>query len=467
MIFNSFNFAIFFFIFCAIYFSVSHKKQNILILVSSYIFYGSWNWKFLLLLAGTTYIDYIIAILIEKSNDKYRKPLLVISIISSVGTLALFKYFDFFAINFQDLFQALGLNLSISTLNLILPVGISFYTLHTLGYIFDVYNKKEKAVTSPIDFGCFVSFFPLLVAGPIVRISTLRDQLENPRIITTLKIESGMYLILIGLIQKVVIADNLSTLVNHCFSDPGARTRTELILGMLAFTFQIYGDFAGYSNMAIGISRILGFTLPVNFNYPYFSIGFRDFWRRWHISLSTWLRDYLYIPLGGSKNGKTRRNILITMGVCGMWHGASLPMLLWGGYHGILISIERYFDNFYFLKTNNKAISLIRNCLLGLLTFICISFGWLLFRSKDIGHFRDYVLGLTNSMFSPLTSQLYIASILMLLLVLIDVLGVLNKKPEFFMEWSIKYKALSVSLLLATLFLMGGMVSVPFIYFQF
>jgi len=418
-------------------------------------------------MAGTTYLDYIIAILIEKSSDKYRKPLLFISIISSVGTLALFKYFDFFAINFQDLFQVLGLNLSISTLNLILPLGISFYTLHTLGYIFDVYNKKEKAVTSPIDFGCFVSFFPLLVAGPIVRISTLRDQLENPRKITTLKIESGIYLILIGLVQKVVIADNLSTLVDHCFSDPGARTRTELILGMLAFTFQIYGDFAGYSNMAIGISRILGFTLPVNFNYPYFSTGFRDFWRRWHISLSTWLRDYLYIPLGGSKNGKTRRNILITMGVCGLWHGASLPMLLWGFYHGVLISIERWFDNFTFFKIDNQIIAILRNFLVALVTFVCISFGWLLFRSKDISSFKAYILGLANGIFSPLTLQMYLVLALISLLVLIDVLGVLNRKPEFFLEWNFKYKILSISVLISSLFLLGGMISVPFIYFQF
>ncbi|MGE3672552.1 MAG: MBOAT family protein, partial [Polyangiaceae bacterium] len=318
MLFSSWQFALFFALVFTAYLALKRwlKLQNALLLVASYVFYGWWDWRFLGLILFSTGIDYFAARKISVSEDeRTRKRWLMLSVISNLGLLAYFKYTNFFLDSLRSAFAQFGGSLPVGALDIILPVGISFYTFQSLSYTVDVYRKETRASTNFAEFALYVSFFPQLVAGPIERSSHFLPQVENPRKITPAGAEAGIFLIIWGLFKKLVIADNAALIANPIFEHPTAHGASTLLLGALAFTIQIYGDFSGYSDMARGLSKLMGFDLMLNFMLPYFAQGPRDFWRRWHVSLSSWLRDYLYIPLGGNRGStlKTYRNLFLTM----------------------------------------------------------------------------------------------------------------------------------------------------------
>ena len=336
MLFNSIDFAIFLPLVFIFYWFVTNKNlqlQNFLIVASSYFFYGWWDWRFLSLILFSTIVDYLVGSQLKtEENNKKRKVLLWISIVMNLGFLGFFKYYNFFVDNFVTAFSFFGNEIQVNSLNIILPVGISFYTFQTLSYTIDIYRRKLEPTKDFIAFSAFVSFFPQLVAGPIERASNLLPQFYKKRTFDYTKAGDGMRQILWGLFKKIVIADNCAEYANTIFNNYEDQSGATLVLGALFFTFQIYGDFSGYSDIAIGTSRLFGFNLKQNFNFPYFSRDIAEFWRRWHMSLSTWFRDYLYIPLGGSRGGiwMKIRNTFIIFIVSGFWHGANWTFIVWG-----------------------------------------------------------------------------------------------------------------------------------------
>ena len=336
MLFNSIEFAIFLPIVFILYWFVTNRNlkiQNILLVCASYLFYGWWDWRFLSLIFFSSIVDYLVGIGLSKTEKTgKRKFLLLISIFVNLGFLGVFKYFNFFAENFAQAFTLFGSSIEPNRLNIILPVGISFYTFQTLSYSIDVYKKKLQPTKDIVAFFAFVSFFPQLVAGPIERATNLLPQFYKKREFSYDKATDGMRQILWGLFKKMVIADNCARLVNDIFDNFETFSGSTLLFGIVLFAFQIYGDFSGYSDIAIGTSRLFGFNLKRNFAFPYFSRDIAEFWRRWHISLSTWFRDYVYIPLGGSRGGKFSqvRNIFIIFIVSGFWHGANWTFIVWG-----------------------------------------------------------------------------------------------------------------------------------------
>jgi D-alanyl-lipoteichoic acid acyltransferase DltB (MBOAT superfamily) len=379
------------------------KSQNFLIVVASYIFYGWWDWRFLSLIVFSTVIDYLVGRrLSTEFNQTKRKILLWTSIIVNLGFLGFFKYYNFFLDNFQTAFSFFGQEISSNSLNIVLPVGISFYTFQTLSYSIDVYRRKLEPTKNFIAFSAFVCFFPQLVAGPIERATHLLPQFYKKRKFDYILAVDGLRQILWGLFMKIVIADNCAEYANYIFNNSAELSGSTLLLGALFFTFQIYGDFAGYSNIAIGTSRLFGFDLMQNFNFPYFSRDIAEFWRRWHISLSTWFRDYLYIPLGGSRGGiwMKVRNIFIIFIVSGFWHGANWTFVVWGALNAI------YFLPLLLTKNNRnnlntiaqgKNIPNIREFSSMLLTFILTVFAWIFFRADSIGHAINYISEILSS----------------------------------------------------------------------
>ena len=341
MLFNSIDFAVFLPIVFILYWAISKKNlkyQNLLIVFSSYIFYGWWDWRFLSLVMFSTIVDYFVGLGLSK-NEKvsHRKILLWTSILVNLGFLGFFKYFNFFLDNFMTAFKFFGIPINSQGLNIILPVGISFYTFQTLSYTIDVYKRKLKPTNDFFAFSAFVSFFPQLVAGPIERATNLLPQFYKKRTLKYEKFIDGLKQILWGLFKKVVIADNASQIANTIFNSSTDYSGIALILGAVFFAFQIYGDFSGYSDIALGTARLFGFNLMQNFAFPYFSRDIAEFWRRWHISLSTWFRDYLYIPLGGSRGGNLVkiRNTFVIFIVSGFWHGANWTFIIWGALNAI------------------------------------------------------------------------------------------------------------------------------------
>lgn len=417
MLFNSIDFLIFLPTVFVMYWFVLKpiKLQNILILVSSYIFYGWWDWRFLSLIFLSTFVDYAIGLKLSKTEDKNRrKQLLWMSLLFNLGMLGFFKYYNFFIDNWVEVWAGLGLTMHRSSLNIILPVGISFYTFQTLSYTIDVYRKKIDATNNFIAFASFVSFFPQLVAGPIERASNLLPQFFKKRQFDYDLAVSGMKLILWGLFKKVVIADNCAIYVNAIFSNYEHESGFTLILGAVYFAFQIYGDFSGYSDIAIGTARLFGFDLMRNFNYPYFSRDIAEFWRRWHISLSTWFRDYVYIPLGGSRGSKWEqvRNIFIIFLVSGFWHGANWTFIVWGGLNAL------YFLPLLLTKKNRSHIDIVaKDRALPSLkelfqigtTFILTTFAWIFFRAKSITEAINYIQLIFYNINSE--NDLYLSSI--------------------------------------------------------
>ena len=412
MIFNSLDFAIFLPIVFLLYWFVAQKNlklQNALIVVASYVFYGWWDWRFLSLIIFSTVVDYLIGQrLITEDKQSKRKVLLWTSIIVNLGFLGFFKYYNFFLENFVDAFSLFGIQINANSLNIILPVGISFYTFQTLSYTIDVYRKKLEPTQDFMAFSAFVCFFPQLIAGPIERATNLLPQFYKKRTFEYHKAVDGMRQILWGLFKKVVIADNCAEFANQIFNNSADMTGSTLVLGAIFFTFQIYGDFSGYSDIAIGTSRLFGFDLKQNFATPYFSRDIAEFWRRWHISLSTWFRDYLYIPLGGSRGGTWMkvRNTFVIFLVSGFWHGANWTFIIWGALNAI------YFLPLLLTNNNRKNLGVVaegklfpsfRELFSMLTTFILTVFAWIFFRAENITHSKDYLLTIfSKSIFAPI-----------------------------------------------------------------
>lgn len=399
MQFNSTDFALFFVAFFFLYWNVTKnnlKAQNLLILISSYVFYAWWDYRFLFLLIFSTLLDYITGLKIHQSSSKVRTFWLVISVAVNLGFLGLFKYYNFFIESFATVLSSVGFQPNIWTLNVILPVGISFYTFHGLSYVFDIYNKKIEPTKNFIDYAVFVSFFPLLVAGPIERATHLLPQVKAKRVFDYKKSIDGLRQILWGLFKKIVIADNCATFVNVIFSNHEAYNGSTLLLGAVFFAFQIYGDFSGYSDIALGIARLLGFDLIRNFAFPYFSRDIAEFWRRWHISLSSWFRDYLYLPLGGSKGNLTVkiRNIFIIFLVSGFWHGANWTFIVWGSLNALyfipLLILGKNRENLN-IVAEGRLLPSVKEFLQITSTFFLTVIAWIFFRADNVGMAYDYI----------------------------------------------------------------------------
>ena len=343
MILNSIDFALFFpvvFLLYWLFFRDRVKARNIYLILVSYVFYGWWDWRFLSLIVISSFVDFFVGKKLSKTVDhQKRRLLLILSIVVNIGFLGFFKYFNFFVDSFVATFTLLGTKPNIYTLNIILPVGISFYTFQTLSYTIDVYNEKMKATTDPFGFFAFVSFFPQLVAGPIERAKHLLPQFSSSKAINYDDLRSGLLLMLWGFFKKIVIADRLARFVDGSYASLDESTGLPSIYAIIFFAFQLYIDFSAYTDIAIGAARILGFKLNLNFNHPYLSSSFSNFWKRWHISLSSWFQDYLYIPLGGSRSGSiiTKRNIMIVFLLSGLWHGASWNFVIWGALNGLFL----------------------------------------------------------------------------------------------------------------------------------
>ncbi|NNM76840.1 MBOAT family protein [Sphingomonas sp. ID1715] len=386
MVFNSLTFVVFFLIVVCFHyapFSWQVKKFNLLIF--SYIFYAAWNPPFILLLWASTVVDWWMAKLIyREERPRQRKRLLLVSLALNLGMLSYFKYGAFALKNWQALMGAIGVAYVPPAWDIVLPIGISFYTFVTLSYTLDVYLKRAKPGDSFLDFALFVTYFPHLVAGPIVRPIDLMPQFATPRVASRPLFLWGLALIVLGLFQKVVVADTLlAEVAEDVFGARQPLPPLDAWAGVIAFSGQIFADFAGYSTCAIGVSLCLGFSLPVNFRYPYAAIGFSDFWRRWHISLSTWLRDYLYIPLGGNRGSRWRtyRNLMLTMLLGGLWHGANWTFVVWGGLHGLYLSGERFLRERFGWKGEPR--SLVPKLLVALLTYLLVCITWVFFRAPD------------------------------------------------------------------------------------
>ena len=403
MLFNSIEFLLFLPTVFVLYWFVFNKNlrvQNTLILASSYVFYGWWDYRFLSLIFLSTIVDYIIGISIRNQYSEIKQKLLLwCSVLFNLSVLGFFKYYNFFIDSWLDLFSSFGYKIkSIWTLNIILPVGISFYTFQTMSYTIDIYKKKLEPTKDFISFASFVSFFPQLVAGPIERATNLLPQILNKREFKYEQGVQGLRLILWGMFKKVVIADSLAPTVDNIFSNYQDFGGGTLWLGAIYFAFQIYYDFSGYSDIAIGTSKLFGFELMSNFKFPYFSRNIGEFWRRWHISLSTWFRDYLYIPLGGSKDGKWKsiRNIFIIFLVSGFWHGANWTFIVWGLFHSLLFLPSYIYNTNRRYKTSiigeNKLLPSTKEFLQVGITFVSVTIGWVFFRSETIGDSLNYLI---------------------------------------------------------------------------
>lgn len=400
MLFNSFEFLIFLPIVFILYWFVFPKNrtaQNVLLLVSSYFFYGWWDWRFLSLLFISSLCDYFLGQKIHNSTSRSGKRWgLGLSLLVNLGILGFFKYYNFFVSSFIEAFASVGIELQASTLQIILPVGISFYTFQTLSYSIDIYRGRLTPTKDVVSFFAFVSFFPQLVAGPIERASHLLPQFQRDRNFSYRWGKDGLRQILWGLFKKVVIADNCAKVVDIAFADPANTHSSLLILGAVFFALQIYGDFSGYSDIAIGTARLFGFHLMQNFRVPYLSRDIGEFWRRWHISLSTWFRDYVYIPLGGNRKGLTRHfiNLGITFVISGFWHGANWTFLAWGAVHALYYVLFMFIYWLPIPKPKSPEGLGLRLIFRGLMTFVLVDLAWILFRADDIGQAKTYIQGI-------------------------------------------------------------------------
>ena len=482
MLFNSIDFAIFLPIVFLLYWFVANKNlklQNFLIVVASYLFYGWWDWRFLSLILFSTLIDYSVGVRLSKEeNISKRKILLWISILVNLGFLGFFKYYNFFLDNFITAFSFFGTPINAQGLNIILPVGISFYTFQTLSYTIDVYKRKLEPTKDFIAFTAFVSFFPQLVAGPIERATNLLPQFYKKRTFEYDKAVDGLRQILWGLFKKIVIADNSAQIANEIFNNSADYSGSTLVLGAIFFTFQIYGDFSGYSDIAIGTSRLFGFNLKQNFAFPYFSRDIAEFWRRWHISLSTWFRDYLYIPLGGSRGGiwmKIRNTFAIFI-VSGFWHGANWTFMVWGALNALyflpLLLLNKNRNNTDTVAQGKHLPSFKEFYQIGI-TFSLTVLAWVFFRAENIGHAFSYLSTIfsksifTIPHFSGIRTALY-TLILIIIFVVIEWIGRNEQyaiaKLGFTWKRPLRY-AMYYSIILAIFLFMGE--QQQFIYFQF
>jgi len=468
MVFTSLHFVVFFTVVYAAYRVLPQRGQNWLLLAASYYFYAVWDWRFLSLLVGSTVVDYAVARAIAAADDpRRRKHLLWLSLAFNFGVLGFFKYFNFFADAVAGLFDALGWHLDPVTLHVILPIGISFYTFMSVSYVIDVYRRDMPPAESLLDFAVFIAFFPHLVAGPILRASLLLPQISQARRITNQQMTDGAWLIAWGVFQKMFVADNLAALVESVFGASTSPAGGDVLIASYAFAFQIYGDFAGYSNMARGMSKLMGIELNVNFRFPYFVTSPQAFWRHWHISLSTWLRDYLYIPLGGNRGSSfaTKRNLLITMVLGGLWHGAAWTFVFWGLYQGLVLAVARSIA-----ERGRVLTATWQHVVMGLVMFHVTCYGWLIFRATSAHQIADFTRALVfRPGFSPGVWDSLIVPLGLIVLPLLvvhvhqarhdDELSVLN------LPRPVRYALFGAVAYLVLLF--GDFEGTEFIYFQF
>ena len=478
MLFNSIDFAIFLPVVFILYWSLVNKKlkyQNFLVVLVSYLFYGWWEWRFLILIIFSTFLDYFIGRQLKKENAKYkRKFLLWMSIIVNLGFLGFFKYYNFFLDNFITAFSFFGTTINASSLNIILPVGISFYTFQTLSYTIDVYKQKIEPTKDFIAFSAFVCFFPQLVAGPIERATNLLPQFTKKRVFNNQKAIDGLHLILWGLFKKIVIADSCAVYANEIFSKYDSMNSLSLALGAIYFSFQIYGDFSGYSDIAIGTSKLFGIDLMRNFKFPYFSRDIAEFWRNWHISLSTWFRDYLYIPLGGSRGGikmKIRNTFTIFL-VSGFWHGANWTFIFWGFLNALYflpLLITNKNRNFLDTVAKGRVLPKLKEFLFMLTTFSLTAIAWVFFRADSISIAVNYLKKLFSFNFTNgvqyLSIERYAPELMILIIIFIIVeWNSREKEHPLFGKW-IYLKIVFTLLGLITLGVYSNVND--FIYFQF
>lgn len=480
MIFNSIDFAIFLPIIYILYWFVTKRSltiQNILLLVASYFFYAYWDPRFLLLLVFSTFLDYFTGIRMHDSRNVFWKKIWFwISIIINVGFLGVFKYYNFFAESFAELLNGFGLHVNVWSLKIILPVGISFYTFHGLSYVIDIYKERIKPERNFVDYAVFVSFFPLLVAGPIERATHLLPQIQKKREFNYSKSIDGLRQILWGLFKKVVVADGCAEWSNMIFNDTGAYDGSTLFLGAIFFTFQIYCDFSGYSDIALGTARLFGIELLRNFSFPYFSRDIAEFWRRWHISLTTWFRDYLYIPLGGSKGGTWMkiRNTFIIFLVSGFWHGANWTFIVWGAlnaFYFLPLMLTNSNRNNLEIVAQGKWFPTVREIVGMVSTFLMAVFGWIFFRSNDLTHAFSFIgkMFTTNFFKAPKIPELaYLSIFFIIFMLFVEWIG---RESNYALERIDKIKFVPFrwvfySLLLVCIIVLSGKEQ-EFIYFQF
>lgn len=477
MIFNSLTFLVFIFVFVLIYYNLKSRPRLYFTLFSSYFFYGWWDWRFLSLILISTLIDFIVARKIELTNSKQtRKRLLALSMISNLGILGFFKYFNFFIDSFNEFMQIFGLHGSSFTLNIILPVGISFYTFQSMSYTIDVYRNGIKAESDFLRFATYIAFFPQLVAGPIVRAVDFLPQLNGNIRFSKTRVLNGLDIVMAGYFKKVVVADSLAPVVDQVFAAPNNFSSIQLIIGVFFYSFQIYCDFSGYSDIAIGIAKILGFKFPQNFNIPYISKNFSEFWRRWHISLSSWLRDYLYISLGGNRRGKmgTYLNNMITMLLGGLWHGANWTFLFWGFLHGFYLILQRLIISIrqrIGLYSSNGVFRLLDVTVSVTTVYLFTCIAWIFFRSQTIGDAFDYlsrILTFNNMSFDTLVNKFWIVKGFFLIAILI-IGEILYKKFNLFIRIRKTYltRVFYYAVVLWMISFFGTFSSNQFIYFQF
>jgi alginate O-acetyltransferase complex protein AlgI len=471
MLFNTFHFAYFFAILLPLYWALPHRPQNYLLLAASYYFYACWNPRFLSLLVLSTAMDYACGLAVDRIEHPHKRKLFVaLSMALNLGMLGYFKYYNFFAESLQLALARAGMHVSLSHLNVVLPIGISFYTFQSMSYVIDIYRRAIKPTKNFVEFAAFVSFFPHLVAGPIMRPTMLLPQIEKKRRFNLQQFYQGFYLIFWGLTKKVVVADNLALIVNDLFGRWETIDGGLALIALYAFAFQIYCDFSGYTDAARGIAKCLGIELALNFNLPYFATSPKDFWSRWHISLSTWLRDYLYISLGGNRGGKAMlyRNLMLTMIIGGLWHGAAWTFVLWGTYQGVLLVghrlLQPWLDKIHPTEPVDRACwKLVRI----VATFHMVCFGWLHFRASSIAQVVGMIEAIVYRPAIPASSYLLPVAVAILPLLFVQVVQYVSKDLDVIERtpWYVRsafYTACFYAFVLAGEF--GGS---QFIYFQF
>ncbi len=477
MLFNSLDFAIFLPLVFILYWGLCRKSkrhQNLLILVASYVFYGWWDWRFLSLLLISTVVDYTVGLQLKKTNRaNHRKLLLFISLAVNLGLLGFFKYYNFFIENFTTAFTFFGGSIQPNTLNIILPVGISFYTFQTLSYTIDIYRKKLKPTSDFVSFATFVSFFPQLVAGPIERATQLLPQFSEKRRFNANNAVTGIKQVIWGLFKKIVIADSCAQYANEIFATYETASSSTLILGVVYFAFQIYGDFSGYSDIAIGTARLFNIKLLPNFRYPYFSRDIAEFWRRWHISLSTWFRDYIYIPLGGSRGSKAQHmvNLFVVFSIGGLWHGANWNFIVWGVLNALFFIPLVFYKKYSVHKdtvAQHTVLPSLKEGVQMLSTFMVVLVGWVFFRSETLSQALGYLKGIFNFdfHFELLNIGRYTVEMLPLLIILISIEWFCRKQE--FPLCSPRYEYIKTIGIVIMILVFGSFSTLQdFIYFQF
>ena len=469
MLFNTWQYFVFLAIVLSLYYCLGTRWQNRMLLAASYFFYSCWDWRFTTLLLISTGMDFWLALKIHQAEDiKRRKRLLLISILVNFGILGFFKYFNFFLGSTVHVLQWLGFQANVPILRIILPVGISFYTFQTMNYTIDVYRRQMEPTRDLVTFALFVSYFPHLVAGPIMRAEKLLPQLLNKRRVDNNFICTGGLLILVGLFKKVVIADSVAPEVERIFAAPSHFTSLMLLKGLYFFSFQIYCDFSGYSDIARGTSRLLGIELVENFNQPYLSRSVSEFWKRWHISLSTWLRDYVYIPMGGNREGraKTYRNLLLTMLIGGLWHGANWTFVVWGGLHGLYLVIHK------FILENRGRLRFwqgppLPGAVKIFCTFHLVALAWIFFRARDFHTAFEYLNGILGWHGGVSMQPILATASFGILLWLIDAPQYVTRDHTAILTWPWWLRGVAYAAMVFLLVCARGGREIPFIYFQF